>query len=124
MDKGTADDDPCLSGKLLIQQRDRSRLLMCRSPEHEDDDVLWPLDAGVFVAFHKRVGGFTESTFEQEVERLREMGRMLCVDVLDALRIPSANVAPRVGAWLTLRPLSALFPREKILSFMNKSSCL
>ena len=52
---------------------------------------------------------------------------MLRVDVLDALGIgPRVSASGFSGAEAhppTFNPLSALLPLEKMLSFMNKSSC-
>jgi hypothetical protein len=62
--KRSPNDDPCLSCKLLIEQRDRSGFLVCRSAEHKNDDILRPLGSSVFIAFNERVRGLAESTFE------------------------------------------------------------
>ncbi len=74
-----------MPAQLLIEQRYRAQLLIGRSAEHEHDDVLWLLILGRLVRLEKRVAGLAQAALEKQIKGLGQVGRMLRVNVLDAL---------------------------------------
>lgn len=110
MDGAATEQDSCpawspftVIGEPLVKQRDCAALFVCRSTEHKDDDVLRtgyvntsfavlgenepssPLRPGILIPLHERIARLPQPAFDQQIERRRQMRRVLRVDILDAL---------------------------------------
>jgi hypothetical protein len=78
----------------------------------------------VFVALDKGIACFPQSTLQKEVEGLAEVWGVLSVDILNALRVDVivSEASKETHVRPTFSPFKALFPRENMFSFINKSS--